>query len=302
MKEGYEKIRDTVKKLKDTYNFSGPLHFTDFSNLNSIISIGYLSSRDLCYANNMDFYDALDEESSNKIPGKIKGSTRFYYVEKNNYDVMQRLNIPVYLLFNEEILYLDLAVYTDGNAEHENTIFGTDFDFFCYDMDWEVIFNKRNASQCLNGPVGDLFCSRKQSELLIDEPIPLNQLKNIIFRCNTDYKRACNLFGKNKMFQVDPYMFFNDKNYIIDYNIVYNSQFDREVFILHFSTNEPVKNDDRHEYRLYDINDRLICIAKVNYLESDRTDFHVEVADLPCLPVKFKFWFYGTMCIEEIIG
>lgn len=302
MKEGYEKIRETVKKLKDTYNFRGPLHFTDFSNLNSIISIGYLGSRDLCYANNIDFYDALDEESINNMPGKVKGSTRFYYVEKNNYDVMQRLNIPVYLLFNEEILYLDLAIYTDGNAELNNTIFGTDFDFFNYDMDWEAVFDKRNAPQCLHGPVEDLFCSRKQSELLIDEPVSIGQLKNIIFRCNTDYKRACNLFGKNKMFMVEPDMFFNNDNYIMDYNIVYNSLCDKDVFIVHFGTNQPVKNDSSHEYRLYDIDDKLIRMAKINYSESDRTDFNVEVADLPCLPVKFKFWFYGTLCIEEIVG
>ncbi len=302
MKEGREKIKEKVKRLKDTYNFRGPLHFTDFSNLNSIIDIGYLCSRNLCYANNIDFYDAMDEESSSRIPVKVKGSTRFYYVERNNYDVMQRLNIPVYLLFNEEILYLDLAVYTFGNAELNTTLFGTDFDFFCFDMDWNVIFDKREASFCLNGPVGDLFCSIKQSELLIDEPIPLNQLKNIIFRCNADYKRACNMFGKNKMFLIEPHMFFNDENYITDYNIIYNIQLDSNVFILHFSTNEPVKNDGSHEYQLYDINDELIRTVKVSYMESDRTDFHVEVTDLPCLPVKFKFWFYGVLCIEETIG
>lgn len=302
MKEDYEKIKEAVKKLKDSYNFRGLLHFTDFSNLCSIISIGYLCSRDLCYANNIEFYDALDEARINKIPGKVKGCTRFYYVDKNNYEAMQKLNIPVYLLFSEDILYLDLALYTDGNADFLDTNFGMNYDFFNYDIDWEVVFDKRAGSQCLNGDVNELFCRRKQSELLIDEPVPLRQLKNIIFRCNADYKRACNLFGKNKMFIVEPDMFEYNNNYIIDYNIVYNSLLDRDVFILHFCTIEPVKNDNRHEYRLYDINGELIRKSKVNFFESSGTDFHVEVSDLPILPIKFELWFYGNLCIEEIIG
>lgn len=302
MKDDYEKLRGTVKKLKDNYNFRGPLHFTDFSNLNSIISIGYLCGRDLCYANHIDFHDAGNEESIKNIPGKVKGCTRFYYVEKNNYEVMKRLNIPVYLLFNEELLYHDLAIYTDGNADFSNIIYGTDYDFFNYDMDWEVIFNKKNITKSFKGAVEESFLCKKQSELLINEPVPLNRLKSIIFRCNADYKRACNLFGKSKMFLVEPDMFYNDKNYILDYNIVYNPMVDSNVFILHFSSNEPVKNEDRHEYRLYDINDKLIRIAKVNFSGSDNTDFNVEVANLPFLPVKFKFWFYGSLCIEETIG
>lgn len=302
MKEDYEKIRGTVKKLKETYNFRGPLHFTDFSNLNSIIRIGYLCGRDLCYANNIEFFDVEDEEAINKIPGKIKGCTRFNYVEKNNYDVMHLLSIPVYLLFNEDILYFDLSIYTDGNADYGNTVYGTDYDFFNYDMDWDVIFNKKDMPEYLNGFVEDLFYRKKQAELLIDEPVSINYLKNIIFRCNADYKRACSLFGKNKMFVIEPDMFYNDVNYIIDYNIVYNRQTDRDAFILHFSSNEPVKNDDKHEYRLYDINDKLLSIKKVNFSESDNTIFHVEVANLSCLPVKFKFWFYGNLCIEETIG
>lgn len=301
VKKDHERIRETVKKLKDTFNFRGPLHFTDFLNLNSIISIGYLCSRDLCNANNIEFYDAADQSINNE-PSKVKGCTRFYYVENNNYDVMNRLNIPVYLLFNEEILYLDLAIYTDGNAELSNTNYGTDFDFFNYDIDWDVIFNKKNNLDCFNGSVKELFCNKKQAELLIDEPVPLMQLKNVLFRCNADYKRACNLFGKNKMFLVEPGLFFSDRNYIIDYNIVYDGLLDSDVFILHFSSNGPVKNNDSHEYRLYDVNDKLIRIAKVNYLETDSTDFHVEVDGLPCRPIKFKFWFYGVLSIEETIG
>jgi hypothetical protein len=33
MKKGHEQIKKTVELLKKIYNFKGPLHFTDFSNL-----------------------------------------------------------------------------------------------------------------------------------------------------------------------------------------------------------------------------------------------------------------------------
>lgn len=302
MKSDFEKIRGTVKRLNQEYNFRGPLHFTDFSNLKSIISIGYLLSRDLCYANNIEFYDAGNHEVINNEPSKVRGCTRFYYVEKNDYDVMKNLDTPVYLIFSEDIIYLDLAIYTDGSADFFNTNYGTDYDFFNYDIDWEVVFNKRDEAQCFTGPVKEIFCSKRQSELLVDEPVPLIYLKNIVFRCYADYKRACNLFGKNKMYQIDPNMFISSKDYIIDYNIIYNKSSDKDVFVLHFSSSNPVKNDDKHEYKLYDMDDNELKSIKVNYSESESTDFHIEVTNLPCLPVKFKFWFYGVLSIEETIG
>ncbi len=302
MGDDCQKIREAVTNLKKMYNFRGPLHFTDFSNLNSIISIGYLCGRNLCHANHIEFYDAAHEEKIKDVPGKVRGCARFYFTEKANYEVMQKLDIPVYLLFDEEIICHDLAIYTDGNADLKYTSYGTDHNFFNYDIDWEAVFDKRCVDKFLKVKVNELFCTRKQAELLIDEPVSLRRLKNIIFRSPAEYRRACNLFGKNNMYRVEPDMFFHDSNYVKDYNIVYNSQSDSNVFIFHFCTCNPVKNDDRHEYRLYDINDRPLRAVKVNYLGTDKTDFHVEVDCLPCLPVKFKFWFYGVLCIEEIIG
>ncbi len=300
MKE--EIIRGMVKRLQQKYNFKGPLHFTEFSNLNSIISIGFLCSRSLCYANNIEFEDVSDGEVSHNISNRVRGCTRFYFVEKNNYDVINRLNIPVYLLFNEDIIYFDLAIYSNGDADLESTEFGMDYDFFTYDINWKIVFDKRNEFSNFGDKLNEVYKSMRQSELLIDEPVQIHNLKNIIFRCKADYKRACNLFGKNKLYTVEPEMFYHDKNYIKDYNIIYDNLYHNDVFILHFSSNMPVKNDLRHEYRLYDLNDKLLRSAKVNFFESDSTEFNVEVNNLPEFPVKFKFWFYGVLSIEEIVG
>jgi len=302
VKADHEKLRDVVDRLKKDYNFRGLLHFTDFSNLSSIINVGYLCSRALCYADNIDFEDAANHEIVDHTTNEVKNCARFYYVEKNNYNSMVNLPIPVYLLFNEEIIYLDLASYSDGSADSSYTKYGTSYEFFNYVIDWDIVFDKNIVKNSFNGSIKQSLERKRRSELLIDEPVPLKYLKNIIFRCNTDYKRACNLFGKNKLYIVEPHMFFNEKNYIKDYNVVYNNIIESDIFILHFSSNLPVTNNEKHEYRLYDLNDNLIRKAQVNFFESPSTDFNIEVNNLPEYPVKFKFWFYGVLCIEETIG
>ncbi|MDW5298572.1 MAG: DarT ssDNA thymidine ADP-ribosyltransferase family protein [Sedimentibacter sp.] len=302
MKDDHEQIRETVIRLKKEYNFRGLLHFTDFSNLTSIINIGYLCSRALCYANNIEFEDALIHENAIHIANEVKNYTRFYYVEKNKYDSMSNLPIPVYLLFSHELIYLDLAIYTDGDADSGYAKYGANYEFFNYLIDWDIVFDKKTSSDNFKGPLKQSFERKRRSELLVDEPVPLKFLNNIIFRCDADYKRACNLFGKNKLYTVEPNMFFNEKNYIKDYNIVYNPLIDSDAFILHFSSNLPVKNDVQHEYAIFDLNGKLIRKAQVNFLESSSTDFNVEVNNLPKCPFKFEFWFYGILCIEETIG
>ena len=264
--DNYNK-KEIVSILKEKYNFMGLLHFTDFSNLNSIINIGYLLSRALCYAYNIEFFDVKN------VTDYANDYVRFYFAEKNH-EALYQLKTPVYLLFSEDLIDLDLSMFSNGAKEAKEAAKikqGFDFDF------------------------------EKQTELLVAEPVSLKYLKNIIFRCEADYKRACNLYGKNKFYSVEPNMFFHEDNYIKDYSIYYDSVSHKDLFILHFSTLFPVKNDINHEYRLYDLNDNILKTAKFKFLESNSTDFNLEVKK-PEQPVKFKLWLYGIVCIEEIIG
>lgn len=297
MKGDNEEIREAVKLLKDNYNFRGLLHFTDFSNLKSIINIGYLLSRALCYAYDIEFFDISDDDLS----ARAKDFVRFYFTEKNN-EALLRLKTPVYLLFSEDIIILNLSIFLNGNEDDAKTKQGMELSFFINEIDWEAIFNKKHLLEILEGSKKHSLLSKKQSELMLAEPVSLKHLKNIIFRCEADYKRACNLFGKNKIYSVEPDMFYHEDNYIKDYNIYYDSIRHKDLFILHFNSNLPVKNNGNHEYRLYDLNDNLLRTAKISFLESFSTNFNLEVNNLPEQPVKFKLWFYGILCIEEIIG
>ena len=296
MKGDHEKLRKAVKKMKDDYGFRGLLHFTDFSNLSSIINIGYLCNRALCYANNIDFKDAClghKVEAANDV----KNCTRFYYIEKNKN--CPNMDLPVYLLFSEEIIYFDLSVYSDGDADSMYTKFGTEYEFFANRIDWDSVFDNKQTNYDDNKYKS--LQRKKCAELLIDEPVPIKYLKNIIFRCSTDYKRACSLFGKNKIYLVEPEIFFNEKNFIKDYSLVYNETLDSSVFILHFCSNIQVENFENNEYRLYDLDDNLLRTAHVQFPKTNSTYFSMEI-NKPNHPVKFKFLFNGILSIEETIG
>lgn len=62
-----------------------------------------------------------------------------------------------------------------------------------------------------------------QAELLSTIPVSLDYLKKIIFRCETDMKRAINLFGEDDRYTVDLSV-FSDKNiYYISNDYYYNN-------------------------------------------------------------------------------
>ncbi|WP_019229454.1 DarT ssDNA thymidine ADP-ribosyltransferase family protein [Sedimentibacter sp. B4] len=295
MKSDCHKLKETVKKLKEEHEFRGLLHYTDFSNLSSIIEIGYLCSRALCYANNIEFTDVWDKDI--KAANDLKNCTRFYYEKKCN----SRLNmdVPVCLVFSEELICFDLSVFTDGDADSIYTKFGTDNEFFSKKIDWETVFNIEpddNLSENMK-----TSRRKKMAELIIDEPVSIRNLKNIVFRSIADYKRACILFGKNKYYSVEPEMFFNEKNFIKDYNIVYDGKIDSNVFVLHFSTNQPVQESGNNEYILYDLEGNIIRSTKIKFPESSSVDFNLEVMKTE-VPVRFEFWFGGILSIEETIG
>lgn len=296
MKSDCDKLKETTKKLKEEHKFRGLLHYTDFSNLSSIIEIGYLCSRVLCYANGIEFTDAWDKDI--EAGNDLKNCTRFYFAQKCN----SRLNmdVPVCLVFSEEIICFDLSVFTDGDADSIYTKFGTDNEFFSKKIDWNTVL-KIELKEDLSENMIKILTRKKQAELIIDEPVPIRYLKSIIFKSLADYKRACSLFGKNKIYSVEPEMFFNDKNYIKDYNIVYNDKIDSNVFILHFSTNQPVQEAGNNEYRLNDLEGNIIRSTRVKFPESSSQDFNLEVMKSEG-PVRFKLWFEGILSIEETIG
>lgn len=225
-KRDIEKIKLIVEKLKSRYGFRGPLHFTDFSNLDSIFKSGFVGSREYCETNGINFLDVADQEVIEHTNFEIKKCTRFYYKEKTptlyrnegikGDNATPHVPIPVYLLFDEEILYFENTIFSNGNAGSYYTDFGNNSEFF-ENMGWNLIFHR--------GPIYEgedkiLITRKRNAELLSLEPIELRYLKKIIFRCETDRKRAIYKYGNSSLYDVESNMFNNYNNYIKDYNII----------------------------------------------------------------------------------
>lgn len=226
-KEGRFLFEAKVKVLKEKYGFDGLYHYTDFSNLRSIFKSGYLKSRNECEYTNMSFFDSASKSVLMNTSHDVKECVRFYYRPKSPtlyvnegiklkeyMDKSPHLPIPVCLVFDEELIYLDTTKFADRNAACSTVIFGYDFEFF-YNMDWDKIFS--------NYYYNDEWKNKMQAELLSTIPVSLDYLKKIIFRCETDMKRAINLFGEDDRYTVDLSV-FSDKNiYYISNDYYYNN-------------------------------------------------------------------------------
>ena len=310
MKKGHEQIKNTVELLKKIYNFKGPLHFTDFSNLESIFNEGSIYSRSFCNNNSVVFHDVADSEVIQHTAIDVQNCTRLYYKEKTmtlyrNEGIKvdgsnPHVPIPVYLLFDEEILYLDYTIFTDGNAGSEYTKYGIDYNFFNNIMDWSTIFH-RGPIYMVDGPDKWEFKRKRQAELLSAQPISLEYLRKIIFRCNTDYKRACNIFGDSDLYIVDRNMFNNERNYIIDYDVDIVNSGNIRSLLLNFNTNLQVINHIGHRFELYDMNNNQLQSIRINYPETPCTEFKLRLDNIPNSPTQLKFWFYNILSIEEKI-
>lgn len=206
-----------LTQLKQKYGFDGLYHVTDFSNLKDIFNSGYLKSRNECEYNDISFMDGASRTVMSHTSQHVRECVRFYYrpntptlyvnegIKLKDYmNTNPHLPIPVYLVFDEKLIYLDTTEFTDGNAGSSNMNIGNDFSFF-YNIDWNNVFsNKYYIDECKH---------KMQSELLSRIPVSLDYLNKIIFRCEADMKRAINLFGEDERYVVDLSIFSNKNNY-----------------------------------------------------------------------------------------
>lgn len=274
-KKDYKDIKEHVEYLKRRYDFNGPLHFTDFKNLNYILREGYLYSRKDCQSRNLIFVDGANHSVLNSAGDFIQSCVRFYYRGKtptlyDNEGIKLRkycngihIPIPVYLRFDEELLYLDSTEFTNGNAT--NSLRGNTADFF-KNMDWDAIFH----DTWFEFVERDYIVNKRQAELLSREPVSLNYLKEIIFRSETDKKRAINIFGYDNRYTVDIKL-FSDKNvrearmdwqknnFIKNYsmNFEYGKNGEKTALVLQVEYQKPWNNYDT-EVKIKDKHDNII--------------------------------------------
>jgi hypothetical protein len=308
-KENLGEFKFIIDQLKAEYNFKGLYHFTDFKNLHSIFKTGNLKSRAECQNNELDFLDAADEEVISKTKDKVKECVRFYFKEKtptlyrnegikvNN--SKPHIPIPVYLLFDYELIVLENTVFSSCNAASSYVEFGKSTDFL-RNMDWDKIFH-RDPLPLESSPLKSEIISKRQAELLSLTDISLDYLNKVIFRSDADYKRAVNIFGEKVNFKVDSSIFNCNNNYIENY----------KVDITNYNTNKNVdfyfrfhKNNYReysHRVKIKDMKGNIIRNYKINFTDGSSLRYRYKIKNLPGTELKLEYYMNDILSVEETI-
>jgi len=301
-----------VSKLKKKFNFNGLYHFTDFTNLENIFRSGYLKSRRLVLSEESSFHNGAENEVIDQTSFNIIDSVRFYYKEKtptlyNNEGIKvdnepPHIPIPVYLIFDYEIIYLENSIFSSCNAASIYAEFGSDIEFF-KNMDWENIFHRGALSIDDSFEKHDII-RKRNAELLIKEKVDINYLKKIVFRSSTDYKRAINLFGCNDYYDVDASLFNCHNNYIEDYELKLgfddNKRFVNVMLKFH-----------RHDFAQYDHRIEIESNLDDYYISKDikfkesyelKRNGKINLDNFSNGSVDFKYYMNDILCIEENLG
>lgn len=231
------KFDEMINFLEERYNFRGPMHFTDYTNLGKIMSEGYLYSREACNTKGIEFKDVADQDVIKKSQVAVKSCVRFYYKEKTptlyrNEGIKKcdenepHIPIPVYLIFSNELIKLESTLFADGNAGSDYTYYGNTYKFF-NNMSWNYIMSRGAITTDDYREKYEIIRCRN-AELLSEDSVPLKYLKKIVFRSNADKVRAINDFGYNELYEVNKDMFNNMNNYLEDYS-VYKDKNELEV-------------------------------------------------------------------------
>lgn len=306
-KGDWEKINKEIFKLEVEHNFKGPLHFTDYSNLKSILDSGFLSSREGCNKSNIEFLNGAESTVIDKTSKNVKKCVRFYYKELsltmyNNEGIKinnqaPHIPIPVYLLFDDEIIYHEDAVYSDGCAGSDYTSFGKSSRFFS-GIKWDIVFSRGSIPYEWPDNIRYRTKRIRQAELLMENPVDLKYLKKIIFRSKCDYKRAVNDFGELDLFEVNSNMFNCNNEFVKDYEILYNEK-DNNII---FNINLNIKNFNCYKYSYSVVDDKDEYIEVEHEIIENNSNIKILSFKLNGYEEKWdKFVFYinNIECIIE---
>jgi len=173
-KYDWKLYRKFLKNNKIKYLY----HFTDKSNLDSILKHGGLFSRKHCNENNIDVRkpggDSLSYELDKRaslddfVRLSFTPNHPMMYFAKNE----GRIDNPVILKLNIELIYWKDSKYSDSNATSKNSRIGENFDSLSI-IDFDIL----KKTDYLNAPTD----KKKyfQAEVLIKNHIPIQHIENI---------------------------------------------------------------------------------------------------------------------------
>lgn len=306
-KDDKDKFIEIISRLTTQYGFDGLYHFTDFHNFQSIIREGFLKSRHQCEVDSVQFHDGANSEIIQTTSPNVKCCTRFYFKEKTpmlfttegikSNNATPHVPIPVYLVFDTELVYLRKSAFSDGNARSDDTRFGSDSDFF-NSIDWQKVFHRGALPDDLYVKLE--YKRKRHAELLIRGPVPIKYLKRIVFRSNADIKRAINTLGNRDDYEVNPNLFNNHRNFISNYKVEIDKGL--KTLKLHYKFNEFTYSSYRIKIMIKDTQGNCIKEYVPQYSGELSLKWTSKFYDYDEDWYKIEFYMNDNLCIEEYLA
>ena len=184
--------------------FRGYLHQTSIDNLYYIFRDGFLASRKWVSENHPGFDDHANQEVISGTSDEVKNCVRFYLRPgtKTNYK-FEKDHGMAYLLFDWDIINMDGALITNGNARADATSSQPIMGYIRdpqIEIEWKKVFDKSPPFKVdgfdIDGGVTlwDVrYNEERQSELLVPGFVPLTHLKRIIVKDYSDKLKVMNI-------------------------------------------------------------------------------------------------------------
>lgn len=199
--------RTKMLNLMKEKGFIGFLRTENFDNFIKIYKSGFLKSRQVVTEENLSFTDNADPEVIADTSDFVKNHVRFYYRCKTptNYGAYYHFgqNNPVMLVFDENLIYSDNAIFCDGNAMSQFTILTREAQFALNNFCWNEIFSFGPFN-----PADLLTKNRRNGEFLIPNQVAITDVKHIYFKYQKDLDKARELLGNDERFELKTEMFF----------------------------------------------------------------------------------------------
>jgi len=191
------------------YGFEGPIHYTDFDNLESILRCGYLKSRNYQVEEGTSWIDSADQEAIAKTFSEVKNYVRFFYFYKTPtvYRFEQtsaaRNSEQVALVFKDNIMADMGTKFTERIAAgyhgelHENPAEALLFP-------WTTIAERGPLpSKYYSFEIYNYKLKHRQAEFMYPQKVSLEGLEAIYFKSPEALAEAKRRFGNNSKFRLD---------------------------------------------------------------------------------------------------
>lgn len=216
-KPDYEKIKDHIKAL-EKQNWLTPVqkkwprylfHFTELSNVISILSGGALLSRELLKKKEIPRIDIASPDIIEHTPQEWKNYVRLYFRpktptqycnegirSKNEITWGAHCPVPVMLVFNAfNLLALESTYISNGNLRVQGVEVDNSVGFYLK-LPFEYIYHDQGFSR-LNEAEQNKIKFHRHAEALIRDFLDLSFLEFIYCRSNAEYQTLINQLPEN---------------------------------------------------------------------------------------------------------